>query len=589
MIPKNIMREHILIAIEEIDRKGIPEGRRLKKYQLIYKGKKYPPKYVISQANRIANGQELDHSLFSGGTETNNFLRDLEFQIEKLDISDEPDFKIPSRRMAGRANQDSSHNERCPKCKENILRLLESLYGAATRNFKFDAGVFPDDYRDTSYHDKLREIFEAIQNFRGNREFIKTDVLPHCDYYVQKPSFILEFDESQHFTVPRKISLSLYPQDIGFGFDVNKWMCLCDEMKNKDNDPPYRDEQRAWYDTLRDFLPIIRGFNPTVRLNAGKYPWCSLDPNKQSDVQKFKALLKEEEYKVDKVIADHEENPFFARIIIAEEWDGQLRKARNILADVYRKWPKHRKAKILITCGGFIQYKWPNSISKRDIGNNVMPNEKSVEALVEEAKKYVDWVLDDGLADKLKEVTDYLTLGIDTFKQKVSTTNNYIGKHHIELVFLIDLKSKKIYWTGKSYPTPSQKRGLVRIADLEKHFIELDDLGRVLVLGCHDLTIFNPRSKNAKGWRKKLNSEFRKICQEKEPRIVLHHPHTTGCVRTWSAAWNGLSNELPSVEKYAGAGRYFRSLEKQLDKEDKLLQSTKLGSSIDFIVRANQD
>ena len=59
------------------------------------------------------------------------------------------------------------------------------------------------------------------------------------------------------------------------------------KMKAVDNDPPYRDEQRAWYDSLRDFLPIMVGLQPTVRIYMGKFRWCSLDPQKESDIATF--------------------------------------------------------------------------------------------------------------------------------------------------------------------------------------------------------------------------------------------------------------------------------------------------------------
>jgi len=48
-----------------------------------------------------------------------------------------------------------------------------------------------------------------------------------------------------------------------------------------------------------------------------------------------------------------------------------------------------------------------------------------------------------------------------------------------------------------------------------------------MVLGCHDLAIFNPRSKNAKGWRKRINEEFKELARREKPIYVLHHPHTT--------------------------------------------------------------
>jgi len=58
MIPKNIKREHILKAIEEVKRTGIPEGRGSKKFYLECDGKHYPPKYILSLAN-YANGKEM--------------------------------------------------------------------------------------------------------------------------------------------------------------------------------------------------------------------------------------------------------------------------------------------------------------------------------------------------------------------------------------------------------------------------------------------------------------------------------------------------------------------------------------------------
>jgi len=81
MIPKNISREHVLKAIEEVKRIGIPKGRGSKKFLMEFNSIYYPPKYIISLANKYANGEELNPSEFSGGTESNDFLRALRFQI----------------------------------------------------------------------------------------------------------------------------------------------------------------------------------------------------------------------------------------------------------------------------------------------------------------------------------------------------------------------------------------------------------------------------------------------------------------------------------------------------------------------------
>ena len=62
-----ITKSHILSAIKEIDEQGIRNGRHSNTYDLIYDGKPYPPKLVISIANRYATGTELDSNEFYGG------------------------------------------------------------------------------------------------------------------------------------------------------------------------------------------------------------------------------------------------------------------------------------------------------------------------------------------------------------------------------------------------------------------------------------------------------------------------------------------------------------------------------------------
>lgn len=74
-------------------------------------------------------------------------------------------------------------------------------------------------------------------------------------------------------------------------FNSSKWKDLCNKLNKKDNDPVYRDEQRAWYDTLRDFAPSILEIQPTIRLYASDFTWCSLDSNNKVDQERFKHLL----------------------------------------------------------------------------------------------------------------------------------------------------------------------------------------------------------------------------------------------------------------------------------------------------------
>lgn len=81
MISKNITRETVIEALHEIDTNGVPKHRLSTKYHLSHEGKQYPPKYVISIANKIINGTELKADEFGGGEESNTFLTTLGFEI----------------------------------------------------------------------------------------------------------------------------------------------------------------------------------------------------------------------------------------------------------------------------------------------------------------------------------------------------------------------------------------------------------------------------------------------------------------------------------------------------------------------------
>lgn len=86
MIPSNITRDHVLQAIQEIKDTSIPPQRESVNYDLIVEGKRYPPKYVISIANKYANGPELDSKLFDA-IEAKTFLPKLGFEVKlKFDI-----------------------------------------------------------------------------------------------------------------------------------------------------------------------------------------------------------------------------------------------------------------------------------------------------------------------------------------------------------------------------------------------------------------------------------------------------------------------------------------------------------------------
>jgi 5-methylcytosine-specific restriction protein B len=84
----SLTREHVLEALKEIDKDGIPQDARSSTYDLIQGSNRYPPKYVLSLAVKHAKGEEFPRSFFSGGEESRAFrlLRDKGFTIERKDF-----------------------------------------------------------------------------------------------------------------------------------------------------------------------------------------------------------------------------------------------------------------------------------------------------------------------------------------------------------------------------------------------------------------------------------------------------------------------------------------------------------------------
>ena len=183
------------------------------------------------------------------------------------------------------------HNERCRNCKVIIESLLAARYGVVKANYDLGRSARLEDYAGTEVYEHLARIHRALQSHRGYDNFVRRPKLAPVDFYIPERNLIVEVDESQHFTAPRRIALSAYPKTYQFGFSTERWIRLSSELNKKDNSPPFRDEQRAWYDTLRDFAPIERGLGGIIRIYIKDHAWCTLNPNDDSDVQKFLRLI----------------------------------------------------------------------------------------------------------------------------------------------------------------------------------------------------------------------------------------------------------------------------------------------------------
>lgn len=295
MIPAFITKSHILEAIRRISRKGVPPRRNGRGYCLVKDGNHFPPKYTIALAHQIATGQDLRSDKFSGGSESNNFLMTRGFNIVACNCGGSYRSRFtPSEPSKKRSHiiRPTRHSERCYECKIRVSEILERIYGKCLQNHKFSWPTHLCSYEGTSIYSALRNVRTVLEKYRGFGigDFVRAKTLASCDFWVPDPGFIVEFDESQHFTSPRKLALSAYPGDQPLGFSRERWSELCEQHSAKDEDPPYRDEQRAWYDTLRDFVPLLKGLGRTVRLYARDFAWCSLDANSSDDQRRFSAI-----------------------------------------------------------------------------------------------------------------------------------------------------------------------------------------------------------------------------------------------------------------------------------------------------------
>jgi len=384
---------------------------------------------------------------------------------------------------------------------------------------------------------------------------------------------MIEYDERQHFSEARKITLQHYPGSIQLHFSKESWIEACERINAKDNDPFDRDERRAFYDTVRDIEADRNGYK-LVRIKHGDYNWE--EPGAEKHLKNTLSFnleitdIPSGKHKIARLIVigkDYDEygNPYISRLnALIEEF-------------VFKVYGK-QQFEFIITPGGFLTFTFPPNIRHNisiQFAEKYLIKDLQQEADITIHRFFKS--LPPDIFSKLQESADYFTIGIDG--------KNPANKQHIELVAFYDLKQEKvIQWTGKFYPTEQQKKDLIKINDLSTHFIKLNDQ-KVLILGCHDLNVFSPRGQataSPDGWKKQVADRFKKLCKDFDPEIILQHPHSTDTPNIWNAAWRELERELPDVKHFASGINYSRKNGVRSTLEA-VLQKTKKGDVVDFL------
>jgi len=80
LAPSDLTRDHILRAIRHIEREGL-QLRPSTVYDLVYKGRRYPPRPVLQLAYRLATDQPSVTWPLPAGSPTNNLLEQLDFTV----------------------------------------------------------------------------------------------------------------------------------------------------------------------------------------------------------------------------------------------------------------------------------------------------------------------------------------------------------------------------------------------------------------------------------------------------------------------------------------------------------------------------
>jgi len=266
-----IKREHVLEAIEKYLSSPM-NHHPAKSAFLIYNGRKLPAKFLLRLAFEFATGQMPHPETLTGGKASIRVLHGLGFEnaiYEKQNV------------VGGKKNEVKSAR------REALRKALSQLWGPVEVEKKIQ-GIFVPDLKNRADMDPtLQVILQRIEACREISIQGKKNWVLAFDFFLPRIGVAIEFDERQHFTPLRATALRAYPSKTKLGFDKERWIQLSEQIRAGDNSPIYRDEQRAFYDSVRDILAPRMGLKPVVRIFEEDVKW----ENDQSTATKANCIL----------------------------------------------------------------------------------------------------------------------------------------------------------------------------------------------------------------------------------------------------------------------------------------------------------
>jgi hypothetical protein len=252
-----------LIAKEHVDRaiiyylKNRPEHSKARSAFLIHNGIKLPAKFILRLAYKEVSGCMPPSETLTGGKASVRVLIDL-------------GFNAVYEKVEGRTNRNPVKNAR----RSTFRDVLEKHFGKVELEKKFSRIHIPDLLNRSLMDMELRLILDKIESFREMKiKKWNTNGKLSFDFFIPEKNVVIEFDERQHFTLPRAVSLKAYSDRTTLGFDKEKWIKLCADINAGDNSPEYRDEQRAFYDAIRDIMAPRIGLKPVIRIYEADVLW----------------------------------------------------------------------------------------------------------------------------------------------------------------------------------------------------------------------------------------------------------------------------------------------------------------------------
>lgn len=262
-----------------------------------------------------------------------------------------------------------------------------------------------------------------------------------------------------------------------------------------------------------------------------------------------------------------------SRLVIQGESSVEPWMAEAMLLHVLdSEWPAGLKTQILQTPGGFVGGPFPTAWSG-GVGWN--SQRWDFPDLLIPAQDVLAQTITERVLEAAQGKVNAVTIGVRLARAE--------RPEWAELVAFYDIVSRQVHWTGSSFPATHQERDLFQVVDLSTHFIETN-AEKMLILGSHDLNIYNPRA-NLSGPRRLRCDQLRERFLQFAPTMVLHHPLLTDTPRLWLPAWTELEKELPSVKTWASGICYHSHQDRPRGRlRDVLMRTTGGQRPYDFVV-----